>query len=41
MKQLRRIEGRAEGGVLLGGVVSQLREVRSAALAMVKGVVIV
>lgn len=41
MKQLRRIEGLVEGGVSLGGVGSQLREVRSAALAMVKGVVIV
>lgn len=28
---------RLEGGVLLGGVVSQLREVRSAALAMMEG----
>lgn len=41
VKQLARIDGRqSEGVVLLGGVVNQLREVRSAALAMMEGVVI-
>lgn len=40
MKQLGRIEGQLEGGVLLGGVVSQPREVKNVALVMMEGVVI-
>lgn len=40
MKQLGKIEGRLEGGVLLGEVVSQLQEVRSVVLGMMEDVVI-
>lgn len=40
MKQRGKIEGRLEGGVLLGEVVSQLQEVRSVVLGMMEDVVI-